>query len=92
VRVNVYAEELTDRVELIHKPMDDDPMLAGVTFHAVRLYLGFPFIHREGDDDSSAVTFWVPWTRKGGHDFARLSALLRLMADLVDQGRDGERG
>jgi len=68
MRVNVYAEEMTDRVEIVTKEVD------GHSFTAVRFYLelpvrtqlphgGFtehrgPFIHREGDDDSSAVTFW----------------------------------
>lgn len=68
MRVNVYAEEMTDRVEIITKEID------GNKFTAVRFYLelpvrtkldhgGFtehrgPFIHRDGDDDSSAVTFW----------------------------------
>jgi hypothetical protein len=63
MRVNVYAEELTDRVEIIEKETAD-----GV-FTGVRFYLELPvtvgekqvrgpFMHRPGDDDSSAVTFW----------------------------------
>jgi hypothetical protein len=66
MRVNVYAEELTDRVEIIEKKNAD-----GV-FTGVRFYLELPvtmgdppsrqvrgpFMHRPGDDDSSAVTFW----------------------------------
>lgn len=73
MRVNVYAEEMTDRVEIIAKTTPDG------TFTGVRFYLelpvtvpvtdregvhtGFqqhqgPFLHRPGDDDSSAVTFW----------------------------------
>jgi hypothetical protein len=63
MRVNIYAEELTDRVELISKEID------GRTYTAVRFYLELPatvdgkqyqapFMHRPGDDDSSAVTFW----------------------------------
>jgi hypothetical protein len=61
MRVNVYAEEMTDRVELIEK----GPWLG------VRFYLELPvtnintgdqmrgpFVHGPGDDDSSAVTFW----------------------------------
>lgn len=53
MRVNVYAEEMTDRVEVIEKRAD-----TGHTFTGIRFYLGFPFIHQDGDDDSSAVTFW----------------------------------
>jgi len=70
VRVNVYAEEMTDRIEIIGKEID------GHTFTGLRFYLELPvtfptqpadqeprhlrgpFIHRPGDDDSAAVTFW----------------------------------
>jgi hypothetical protein len=64
VRVNVYAEEMTEEVEIITKKVD------GREYTGLRLYLYLPvttkdgiqmqgaFIHREGDDDSSAITFW----------------------------------
>lgn len=74
MRVNVYAEEMTDRIQIIEKVID------GQTFTGLRIYLELPvtvseiasteramltakqlrgpFIHRPGDDDSSAVTFW----------------------------------
>lgn len=73
MRVNVYAEEMTDRIEIIEK------VIEGKTFTAVRFYLYLPttipmagttggkpttknvrgpFIHHAGDDDSAAVTFW----------------------------------
>lgn len=70
MRVNIYAEEMTNRVEIISKEVE------GRTFTAVRFYLELPvtvpnelipgevrqikgpFIHHPGDDDSSAVTFW----------------------------------
>ena len=68
MRVNVYAEEMTDRIEIISKEIE------GHKFTGLRLYLELPvtlqgtggagqqvrgpFIHRPGDDDSSAVTFW----------------------------------
>lgn len=63
MRVNVYAEEMTDKVEIVSKEID------GQIFTGVRFYLELPvttpdgeisgpFIHRPGDDDSSAVTFW----------------------------------
>lgn len=69
MRVNVYAEELTDRVEIISKTTE-----AG-SFVGLRIYLELPisvpagsghnithrgpFIRRSGDDDSSAVTIWT---------------------------------
>jgi hypothetical protein len=63
MRVNIYAEEMTNRIEIIEKEID------GIKFEACRFYLYLPvtvgdrqyegpFIHREGDDDSAAVTFW----------------------------------
>lgn len=63
MRVNIYAEEMTDRVEIISKEVE------GETFTGVRFYLYLPvshgqahfkgpFIHKPGDDDSAAVTFW----------------------------------
>lgn len=74
MRVNVYAEEMTDRVEIIEKETKDGK------FTGLRIYLELPvtvkeefpkfsglietsqakgpFLHREGDDDSSAITFW----------------------------------
>ena len=64
MRVNVYVEEMTDCVELIEKTVN------GETFTGLRIYLHLPvtqpdgrqirgpFMHREGDDDSSAITFW----------------------------------
>ena len=84
MRVNVYAEEMTDRIEIVEKETKDGK------FTGLRIYLELPvsrfkhavfseikinkdimksevedlvqlqgpFIHHEGDDDSSAVTFW----------------------------------
>jgi len=69
MRVNIYAEEITDRVEFVTKTIN------GRDFVGVRFYLYLPvtvadskvggpdqvqgpFMHGEGDDDSSAVTFW----------------------------------
>jgi hypothetical protein len=64
MRVNVYAEEMTDRIDIVQKE----------GFTGLRIYLELPvtilhpngmtevrrgpFIHKPGDDDSSAVTFW----------------------------------
>ena len=76
MRVNVYAEEMTERIEIIAKEID------GHSFTGLRLYLELPvtlpvvtdwslsedgkvtknvrgpFMHRPGDDDSAAITFW----------------------------------
>ena len=71
MRVNIYAEEMTEKVEIISKEID------GHRFTGLRFYLELPvttgqhpgsdgclpaikgpFLHRPGDDDSAAVTFW----------------------------------
>ena len=68
MRVNVYAEEMTERLEIISKP------IGGQTFTGLRFYLELPvtvplpyggcvehrgpFMHGQDDDDSAAVTFW----------------------------------
>jgi hypothetical protein len=100
MRVNIYAEEMTDRIEIIAKEID------GHTFTGLRFYLELPvtirnngthtvvegqcvdvvengkdaqvrgpFMHRPGDDDSAAVTFW------GKRD---LRALLRQALEMLD--------
>ena len=75
MRVNVYAEEMTGNVSFVTKTIDGKEYV-GVRFW---LYLPVtvrdskvggpdevqgPFIHREGDDDSAAVTFWGKRTLK----------------------------
>lgn len=63
MRVNVYAEEMTNRIEIISK------LIEGQDFTGLRFYLELPatvrgkqyrgpFQHHPGDDDSAAVTFW----------------------------------
>lgn len=94
MRVNVYAEEMTDRIELVQKEID------GEKFVGLRFYLELPvtipiqdqsgqviantvhkgpFMHRQGDDDSAAVTFW------GKKDFRDV---LRSALDKLDKYYD----
>jgi hypothetical protein len=94
MRVNVYAEEMPDtpRVEIIEKEID------GQKFTGLRIYLELPvtrmrnnglveqvsgpFMHRPGDDDSAAVTFW------GKHD---LRVTMRRALELLDAHYDKAR-
>lgn len=82
MRVNIYAEEMpeTPRLEIIEKEIE------GHKFTALRIYLELPatvdgkqyqgpFMHRPGDDDSAAVTFW------GKRD---LRVTLRRALDMLD--------
>lgn len=86
MRVNVYAEELTDRIEIISKTID------GERLTGLRIYLELPatiagtqyrgpFMHRFADDDSSAVTFW------GRQD---LRSVLRMALAKLDEHYAGE--
>ncbi len=91
MRVNIYAEEMTPRVELVTKRTADG------TFTGVRFYLELPitlangqhasgpFLHHPGDDDSSAVTFWGK--RDLRHMLHRALALLD-EAENVNQAAD----
>lgn len=84
MRVNVYAEEMTDKVELITKEVD------GKEFTAIRFWLELPatvdgqqyqgpFMHYPDDNDSSAVTFWG---KKG------LRAALEKAIQLLDEAHN----
>lgn len=94
MRVNIYAEEMTDRVEIVTKTID------GQEFTGLRFYLYLPvsnshemkqhrgpFIHRPGDDDSAAVTFW------GKRDFGAVlrKALVLLGAHYEDRAKAAEK-
>jgi hypothetical protein len=61
VRINIYAEELTDEVELVTKKVTDDEF-GTRAFHGIRVFLKSPddLHHSAADDDRSAVTFWIP--------------------------------
>jgi hypothetical protein len=79
MRINIYAEEVTDRVEIVTKAPPNHP---DVEFAGVRLYLASPeVLHADpADDDSSAITIWVPWTRAGGH---RPDAIINVLNSMV---------
>jgi hypothetical protein len=72
MRVNVYAEEMTDRIEIIEKggftglrmymylPVTQNEAMGDGSgqYTKKEVQIRGPFIHHEGDDDSSAITFW----------------------------------
>jgi hypothetical protein len=68
VRVNVYAEEMTERIEIVEKTTEDGkftglrfylelPVTTPLPHGGYRVTKG-PFMHKPDDDDSAAVTFW----------------------------------
>jgi len=86
MRVNIYAEEMSEDVEIIHKEIE------GQVFTGLRLYLYLPvtvgadqvqgpFMHSPSDNDSAGVTFW------GKRD---LRPLLRKMLDALDDHYGGQ--
>jgi hypothetical protein len=88
MRVNVYAEEMTDGIVIVEKEID------GQKFTGCRFYLELPvtlkdgdgrpmaasiagpFLPRPGDDCSAAVTFWGKNDPRG---------VLRAALDLLDK-------
>ncbi len=87
MRINVYAEELTDEVELVSKDVSD-AKFGHRTFYGIRVYLKSPEeLHSDPeDDDRSAITFWVPWTREDGHDWNKVEEIFLRMAQKVFTG------
>lgn len=93
MRINVYAEELTEETELVTKTVTDEKF-GERTFYGVRFYLKSPpELHDDPeDDDRSAITIWVPWTRAGGHNFEPVSTVLEglktqlVLATMIEQG------
>ena len=77
MRINVYAEELTKETQVVSKVVSEGPN-KGRTFYGVRMFLASPdVLHADpNDDDRSAITFWVPWTKERGHDFEHVSMVL----------------
>jgi septum formation topological specificity factor MinE len=84
MRVNVYAEEMTTRVERVVKAID------GQEYVGMRVYLELPvttpqgevagpFLDSVGDDDSAAITFW---SRQ------RLATILARMLAMLATDRD----
>lgn len=70
MRINIYAEELTDEVEEVTKVVGDR------TFYGIRVYLkSAPELHdTDDDDDRSAITFWG----------ANLPVMTRLIVKMMD--------
>jgi hypothetical protein len=74
VRINVYNEEVTDRVEYATK------LANNVEFCGIRFFVGRPFEHTPGDDDSPAVTFWY----SGPHERALLQKAFKQALSILD--------
>ena len=83
MRINLYSQELITEgpaktVAYVQQTAD-----TGVVYSAVRLFLVSPeqLHHTDDDDDRSAITFWLPKSRKRRQYIA---GCLRHMAYLID--------
>ena len=88
MRINIYAEELTEEVKVIRKPSTESPL--NREFLGIRLYLkSHADLHNTpNDDDRSAVTLWVPFTQQHGNDTQYLSRILECMADAIGKAKE----
>jgi hypothetical protein len=101
MRVNVYAEELTTEVQML-----TTVAATGTEFYGIRVFLESsdklhfgesestePTLHdKPGDDDRSAITFWVPWTREKGHNFQLVAQMIMNMLNELSRAEDLDAG
>lgn len=81
MRINVYSQELTSEVVVLHKESN-----TGLIYSAVQMILhsSEKLHHPPQDDDRSAVTFWLP---KSEHRREELAQTFEQMAMAVRQAR-----
>lgn len=85
MRINVYSQELTKEIEHVTKTAD-----TGIEYHAIRMYLASPDVlhYAPGDDDRSAITFWIPNARSFNRE--DLARVFYSMAELCSRLPDPE--
>lgn len=86
MRLNVYAEEITGEVTLVKKDVTDGEF-GTRTFYGLRFFLASPqeLHHSSEDDDRSAITLWVPWTKRSGNRPQVLAKMLTKLLKLCEQ-------
>jgi hypothetical protein len=88
MRINIYAEEITEEAEVVRKTVNQEQ------FYGVRLFLKSPkeLHYGTSDDDRSAITLWVPWTKEHGHQPGIvLIALENMLEALTTEAKLRER-
>lgn len=80
MRINVYSQELTSEVVVIEKESN-----TGLTYSAVQIILhsSEKLHHPPEDDDRSAVTFWLPKSRKRRQELADTFRRMALEVELA---------
>ena len=88
MRVNIYGEELTNKIEVVKKTVDQR------LFVGIRIYLkSHPDLHHsDSDNDESAVTFWVPWIKEKGNDFDLLANIFEDAYSLLNEHETRTQG
>lgn len=84
MRINVYAEEITSETEIVKKTVNQE------LFYGVRVFLksAKELHYGTSDDDRSAITFWVPFTKKtGNRPQIVLDALASMLLKLMETAR-----
>ncbi len=80
MRINVYSQELTSEVVVIEKQSN-----TGLVYSAVQMVLhsSEKLHHPPEDDDRSAVTFWLPKSRKRRLELADTFRRMALEVELA---------
>lgn len=80
MRINVYSQELTSEVVVIEKESN-----TGLVYSAVQIILhsSEKLHHPPYDDDRSAVTFWLPKSRKRRQELADTFRRMALEVELA---------
>lgn len=80
MRINVYSQELTSEVVVIQKESN-----TGLVYSAVQMILhsSDKLHHPPEDDDRSAVTFWLPKSRKRRQELAATFRQMALEVELA---------
>lgn len=80
MRINIYSQELTSEVVVIEKESN-----TGLTYSAVQIILhsSEKLHHPPQDDDRSAVTFWLPKSRKRRQELADTFRRMALEVELA---------
>lgn len=80
MRINVYSQELTSEIVLIEKESN-----TGLIYSAVQMILhsSEKLHHPPEDDDRSAVTFWLPKSRKRRLELADTFRRMALEVELA---------
>jgi hypothetical protein len=83
MRVNIYAEEITDRVEIVTTHVEE----TNATFIGIRFFLKTHedmLMPKHPDNDDSAVTFWVK-SGKYGFRYSDAEFLIDLFNDAAQE-------